>query len=127
MNSGMVSMKVKIPRTLAEPLTIPWMLLEVDDGKLIITIREKLQQYMDYLKRRDWHSSFSDGSEAPFGRAWNSISEDTLLRSLRILARNAGGIDVETTSSSLNQDTHWVYFKVREDGPRYTEIIIPKR
>jgi len=114
-------MKIVLPKTLAEPLTIPWAKIKSDGA--VKGIMASIQQYLDYLKDKGWTNSYSDGTEAR-EQDLSLESRDTLMRSLRIRTRNAGGLDVDIKSIKHHDEdgyTFLVFFKTREDGPRHTK------
>ncbi len=114
-------MKIVLPRTLAEPLTIPWFRIKADGT--VKDILAAIQQYLDFLKDQGWTNSYSDGTKGA-EQDLGSVARETLKRSLRILTRNAGGLDVQTGSVlHHNEDgyTFWIFFKTHEGGPRHSK------
>jgi len=45
-------MKIVLPKTIAEPLTIPWF-IPIPDADLIGDVRTEIREYFDYLKKRN--------------------------------------------------------------------------
>ena len=88
-------MNIVLPKTIAEPLTIPWCQIKADEK--VKDIMDEIQRYLDFLKKNGWTNSFSDGT-ATEEQDLSSHAQETLMRSLRILVRNAGGIDAWTGS-----------------------------
>lgn len=114
-------MKIKIARSLAEPLTIPWLQIKADEK--VKDIMAEIQRYLDFLKDKGWTNSFSDGTETS-KQDLSSVARDTLLRSLRILTRNAGGVDVWIRTIEHHDEmgyTFWIFFNTHEDGPKHSK------
>jgi len=114
-------MKIVLPKTLAEPLTIPWFQMKSDST--VQGIMAEIQRFLDFLKDKGWTNSYSDGTEGA-EQDLSLESRNTLMRSLRILTRNAGGLDVQT-GSWRNHDkdgyTFWIFFNTHEGGPRHSK------
>lgn len=112
-------MKILLPKTLAEPLTIPWFRIKPDAA--VTDIMMAIQEYLDYLKDKGWTNSYSDGTAAR-DQDLGYGARDRLKRSLRIRTRNAGAVDV-TVGCIKHPDeegyTFFVYFKTHEGGPKH--------
>ncbi len=103
-------MKILLPKTLAEPGTIPWERITFNEVATVNRIWEALRKYLDDMGKSNGHS-----------RPIKFIE-----MSLRILAIRAGGIEVDSNSGTLINNgksaghIFYIHYKTRRGGPRLT-------
>jgi len=109
-------MKIVLPKTLAEPLTIPWELIALNDDdekELVKSIKKSLR---DHLYNREWvmNENYSRGTR------------NIILSGLRLIARSMGGLDVAAYWHQPKEPvkdgkhvahSYHVLFRTRKDGP----------
>lgn len=106
-------MKIILPITLAEPLTIPWDLIVSNEAAQYQTIYRALRKYLDVLERDGM--SPRDGSP-------RFISTANVEASLRVIARRSGGLDVMSLcgrvldTGKCTGNIYHVWFRLRPDG-----------
>jgi len=121
-------MKIRLPKTMAEPWTISWELIALanDDKVTAFNIEASLRAYLDTLKKDGMIPVDEDG---PFPR----LARNTVLDSLRVIARRKGGLEVGAMHGELierdsKQHVAWIYhilFRTRKNGPVHSIPIMP--
>lgn len=108
-------MKIAIPITLAEPLTIPWDLMVSIEIAQYQKIYRALRQYLDSLKRDGLSPGDEDGDVSYF-------TTDIVKTSLRVITRKGGGLSVTSLcrrvilKDKCIGHVYHVYFKLRKGG-----------
>lgn len=121
-----IPMKIVLPKTLAEPGTIPWVLISSDLPYMVI--RKALQRFGEQVR----------GEIAAGNRSHNSLlSRVSIETNLRIVAKQNKGIDVWTSYRRLFVGSdkmesmpvgtiYEVYYKTKKDGPEYSTVLLIK-
>jgi len=114
--------KIILPKSLAEPLTLPWELIGINDEEMVNYIKAGLRRYMSQVIA--WEAT----DDKPF---YPRYTKDVLLSGLRVVARKRGGLNVnsvygEIVDSESKQHVSHVYhvlFRTRKDGPVHSTLL----
>jgi hypothetical protein len=113
-------MKILLPKTLAEPLTIPWERIYQNENAMVRGIKAKLREYMHYLIDHDWTPAENPGNPR--------FSHESMLRHFRAIVRRMGGLDIYTEYHKINGSNdfigtaYWIYFSVKKGGRRHAKL-----
>lgn len=116
-------MKILLPKTIAEPLTIPWekMFQDTEENAIVQRIKAMLREYMRYLREHDWTPEANPGNPR--------FSQGSMLQCFRAIARRHGGLDVYSEYHKLHTRdnefvgyAYWIYFRVKKGGCRHSKL-----
>ncbi len=116
-------MQIVIPKSLAEPLTIPWEQISHDD--LVLDIIAAMKKYMKFLTQLGW---FEPNSH-------NEVNRGVITSSLRVIIRKTGGLDGGIVCGNLYESgtqehegyAYHVYFRTRKGGVLHDKLFVPSR
>jgi hypothetical protein len=110
-------MKIVLPKTIAEPLTISWEMIFPHEGMMSVLIQQSLSDHMRY--RRKISYIFSDNRIVGYGG---------ILECLRVIVRRGGGrFPVATHERTGTDDLFTVNYQINRKCYKYSVLLSPKR
>ena len=109
-------MKIILPKTLAEPLTIPWITVFPDETEMVKIISKAMREQFRYLRNQDLLPKDNEDKILRF-------SNDMVLRNLVTIAQRKGAINIESGKIRTNNGyMYWVDFGIpHRMGNKYSD------